>query len=154
MGFRLKGTFRSQQKTSHADEAGATSKLFRGVLKSFRQIEGELSFSDIAREQKLQLFLAGTIGSRRPTKEVQVPDDNKSNRGRENEGRGNRENESKQSPGRESENDRGSSSTSDRERDSKGRFESDDSESGSSSSRGGSSSGSSGSSSGASSKKK
>ena len=75
-----------------------------------------------------------------------MPDDNKTNHG-------NRENESRQSPGHESQNDRGGSSNIDRERDAKGRFESDDSESGFSSPRGGSSKGS-GSSSEGSSKKK
>jgi hypothetical protein len=65
----------------------------------------------------LQPPFDGTIGSRRPIKEVLVPDDNKS---------GNRENESRKSPGRDLENERSGSSASERERDSKGRFESDD----------------------------
>lgn len=59
------------------------------------------------------------------SKEVLVPDDNKSNRG-------DRDFENRQSSGRES--DRSSSSSNERERDSKGRFESDDSENESSSS--------------------
>jgi hypothetical protein len=106
------------------------------------EIESELSFFESPRNESCTRISTGQLGPKTNFKEVMVPDDNKSNRG-------NRENEGRQSPSRESENDRGSSST-DRERDSKGRFESDDdSQGGSSSSRGGS-----GSSSGGSSKKK
>jgi hypothetical protein len=68
------------------------------------------------------------------SKEVLVPDDNKSNRG-------DRDFENRRSSGRESD---FSSSSNERERDSKGRFESDDSENESSSSRSGSNMGSSG----------
>jgi hypothetical protein len=102
-------------------------------------IESELSFFRGVTEQKLHALPDGTIRSRRPSKEVLVPDD-KSNRG-------DRDNESRQTSGRDG--NRGETSSNDRERN-EGRFESDDSESGSSSSRGESS----GSSSEGSSKKK